>query len=83
MGNCGDRSPKCIIYSGPSKMEDHYYGVTGCTKRKEKICVHIITKCAYYGSHYCTNSSHHVSKDRADVKAPQQKKTIKNGQKKV
>lgn len=75
MGNCRDRPPKYIICSDPHKIEEHYYGVTSCTKRKRKIYAYITTKCTSCRNNYPANLLHYLSKYRAYVKARQKKKT--------
>ena len=84
MGSCEDRPPKCIICTGPHKVEKHCCGVAGCIKRRGEICVHVTAKCANCGRSHTANSLRSVSRHKADIKARQEKKTReKRGKEKV
>lgn len=75
MRKCKDRLEKCFICAGPYKVENHYYEVAGCNKRKKKIYAHIILKYANYSRTYIKNFSFCALKYQADIKARKKKKT--------
>ena len=52
LGGCGERSPQCVICAGAHKSENHKCGVTGCTVKKGKICIHVVPKCANCGGNH-------------------------------
>lgn len=52
LGGCGDRTVQCAICAGAHKSENHKCGVTGCTAKKGKICVHVVPKCANCGGNH-------------------------------
>lgn len=70
----GDWVLKCVIYTGFYKVEDYYYNVIGYNKGKEKIYIHINTKCANYEGAHTTNSSYCRSKHKTDLQTRQNKK---------
>ena len=55
MRSCRGRPQKFIICASLHKIEDYQYGVAGCQKAKEKICVHITFKCTHYMRAYAAN----------------------------
>lgn len=61
--------PQYIICSASHKIEDHYSGVAYYNKGKEKIYVHITTRCANCGGKHLANSSHCISRYKAEKKA--------------
>lgn len=73
MGSYRNRAPQYIICSRPHKMKEDCYGVANYIKRKEKICVHVIAKCANCGGNYTTNSPQFVSRHKTDLKVRKRK----------
>lgn len=52
---CGNKGVQCVIYAGAHKVKSHKCGVIGCTAKIEKICTHVIPKCANCGeNHHAT-----------------------------
>ena len=43
---CDERPMQCVICAGAHKSKNHKCGVTGCAAKKEKICIHVVPKCA-------------------------------------
>ena len=49
---CNQRPEQCIICEGAYKSKNHKCGVTGCTVKKGKICIHVVPKCANCGGNH-------------------------------
>ena len=52
LGSCNQRHEQCVICAGAHKSENHKCGVTGCTVKKGKICIHVVPKCANCGGNH-------------------------------
>ncbi len=81
MGSCGNRPARCIICTGPHKVEEHQCGVIGCTKGRGKVCVHVTVKCANCGGGHMANSPRCASRHKAGVKANKERKLKKHSKK--
>lgn len=57
MRKYGDLSPKCMICTGPYKVEYHQCGVNGCSKDIGKMCAHVLALCANCGGNHQANST--------------------------
>ena len=73
MGKCRDRNPRCVIYAGPHKLEDHLCGVIGCHKGKGKMCIHVKVQCANCGGGHSANSNRCTKRHKAEVDARKNK----------
>lgn len=49
LGRCDEKAAKCVICVGAHKSKNHKCGVTGCTTKKGKICIHVVPKYANCG----------------------------------
>ena len=66
---CKDRAIQCVICAGAHKMEDHWCGVTGCTVKMGKICIHILPKYANCGAKHQATAFKCLAKLKAQAKA--------------
>ena len=82
MGKCGDRTPRCVIYAGPHKVKDHQCGVTGCHKRKGKVCIHVMVQCANCGGGHFANLNRCTLRHKAEIDA-RKKKTLEKDKTKI
>ena len=49
---CKDRVIQRVICTGDHKAENYRYGVTGCTIKMDKICIHVIPKYTNCGGNH-------------------------------
>ena len=77
MGSCGNRPEKCVICAGSHKVEDHQCGVIGCKKKKSKICIYVIPKCANLMRAHAANSSRCVSRYKVEIDVKKRKRAQK------
>ncbi len=73
LGECGDRAIQCVICAGAHKVEDHRYGVTGCTVRMGKICTHVTPKCANCGAKHQATAFRYPARLKAQAEAWREK----------
>ena len=81
MGNYRNRPPKFVICTDLHKIEDHYCGVTGCNKRKGKICVHVIAQYVNCGGSHAANFPRCILRQKTDIQIRKNKKIKEKGSK--
>ena len=69
LGGCGERPIQCVICAGAHKSENHKCGVTGCTAKKGKICIHVVPKCANCGGNHQATAFRCPARQKAQAKA--------------
>ena len=52
LGGCNEKPAQCVICAEAHKSENYKCGVTGCVAKAEKICIHVILKCANCGGNH-------------------------------
>jgi hypothetical protein len=72
-GDCGGKSPQCVICAGPHKMTDHKCKVLGCTTQAGRVCIHDTVKCANCGGKHQATASRCPAKVKAEVAAKNRK----------
>lgn len=63
--------------TGTHSASEHYYGIKGYNKKKEKLCVYIFPQYTNCDSNCQVNLIHYLSRKKAKMPA-HKKKVIKN-----
>ena len=71
--SCGDRPEKCTMCAGAHQVSEHQYGVNGCSKKRGKLCVHVVARCANYQGNHQANSPQCPSRPKAEMQARKNK----------
>ena len=66
---CGNSPKKCVICAGEYHVNKHQCGVTGCGKRRGKLCIHVVARYANCNGNHQANSAQCPSRYKAEIQA--------------
>jgi hypothetical protein len=72
-GDCGDRTPQCIICAGAHKMVDHKCKVLGCTTQAGRVCMHDTVRCANCSGRHQASATKCPARTKAEIAAQSQR----------
>lgn len=75
--SCGDRPEKRVMCARPHPASEHQCRVKEYSRRKGKLCAHVITRCANCQGNHTANSGQCSSRQKAENKA-RKKKAVKS-----
>lgn len=81
MRSYGNRPAKCIICSREYNLDEHQYGVIGCTKSRKKICLLVKAQYANCGDGHIAKCLRFISLQKKSVKGNKERKVRNENEK--
>lgn len=69
LDHCQKRPKKCVIYAEAHLANEYQWGVNGCNKRKEKLCIYIIAWYTNCQGNYQASSVQCLLRLKAQIQA--------------